>query len=92
MFHRLNEPATTVEVYLDGRPLAAAAGDTVATALLAAGVMTFGWTPPQGTPPSPSCMIGHCYRCMVEIDGMPYRQACQTIVADGMRIKRMVVA
>jgi NADH dehydrogenase/NADH:ubiquinone oxidoreductase subunit G len=34
-------------------------------------------------------MIGNCYDCLVEIDGMPYRQACLTIVADGMRIHRM---
>jgi NADH dehydrogenase/NADH:ubiquinone oxidoreductase subunit G len=35
-------------------------------------------------------MIGNCYECLVEIDGMPYRQACLTTVADGMRIRRPI--
>ena len=34
-------------------------------------------------------MIGNCYDCLVEIDGLPYRQACLTTVADGMRIRLM---
>jgi NADH dehydrogenase/NADH:ubiquinone oxidoreductase subunit G len=90
MFKYLYEPPFTVTVFLDGKPLSVAADDTVAAVLLAAGVTEFCSSPRHGSPRGPYCMIGNCYGCLVEIDGMPYRQACLTIVADGMRIRRMI--
>jgi predicted molibdopterin-dependent oxidoreductase YjgC len=33
-------------------------------------------------------MMGVCFECLMEIDGVPNRQACQVRVADGMRIRR----
>jgi D-hydroxyproline dehydrogenase subunit gamma len=90
MFNRLHEPPATVTVFLDGKPLSAAADDTVAAALLTAGVTEFCSAPRHGSSRGPHCMIGNCYGCLVEIDGMPYRQACLTTVADGMRIRRMI--
>lgn len=89
MFRRLHELSATVTAFLDDAPLCVAAGETVAAALLIAGVPVFHAAPRYGSPRGPHCMIGNCYDCLVEIDGMPYRQACLTIVADGMRIHRM---
>jgi D-hydroxyproline dehydrogenase subunit gamma len=89
MFRRLHEPSEVVTVFLDGQPLSVAAGDTVAAVLLTAGVTVFCAAPRHGSPRGPYCMIGNCYGCLVEIDGMPYRQACLTTVADGMRVQRM---
>ena len=88
MFRRLHDPAEIVTIYLDDAPLRVPAGETVAAALLAAGVAVFHSAPRHGTPRGPYCMIGNCYECLVEIDGMPYRQACLTTVADGMRVQR----
>jgi NADH dehydrogenase/NADH:ubiquinone oxidoreductase subunit G len=88
MFRRLHEPSATITIYLDDTPLHVAPGDTVAAALLAAGILVFRAAPRHGSPRGPHCMIGNCYECLVEIDGMPYRQACLTIVAEGMRIRR----
>ncbi|OXC76983.1 Opine oxidase subunit C [Caballeronia sordidicola] len=31
-------------------------------------------------------MMGACFECLVEIDGMPSRQSCLVTVQDGMRI------
>ena len=39
MFQRLTRPAEPVEIYFEGRCLEARAGDSVAAALLAAGVV-----------------------------------------------------
>jgi predicted molibdopterin-dependent oxidoreductase YjgC len=89
MFRRLHERPATVTVFLDDAKLSAAAGDTVAAALLTAGVTVFRAAPRHGSPRGPHCMIGNCYDCLVEIDGLPYRQACLTTVADGMRIRLM---
>lgn len=33
-------------------------------------------------------MMGTCFECLVEIDGEPNRQACLTLVREGMDIKR----
>ncbi len=89
MFHRLHEPTARVTIFLDEEPLQAAAGDSVAAALLGAGVTTFCSAPRHGSARGPYCMIGNCYGCLVEIDGVPYRQACLAPVADGMHIRRM---
>jgi D-hydroxyproline dehydrogenase subunit gamma len=89
MFRRLHEPPATVTLFLDDVPLTAAAGETVAAALLTAGVTVFRAAPRRGNPRGPYCMIGNCYDCLAEIDGLPYRQACLTTVAEGMRIHLM---
>ena len=73
----------------EGRPLDAAPGDSVAAALLAAGVVDFRDTPVSGSARGPFCMMGACFDCLVEIDGHPNRQACMVAVSDGMAVRRM---
>lgn len=63
-------------------------GDSVAAALLAAGVTTLRETPVSGTPRAPYCMMGVCFDCLVEIDGVGNRQACLTMVSEGMQVRR----
>ncbi len=87
MFARTTE-APTVGITFDGVPIAAQAGDTVAAALLAAGVAHFRDTPVSGTARGPWCMMGACFDCLVSIDGEPARQACMVVVAPGMRVER----
>jgi hypothetical protein len=59
----------------------------VAAALLAAGVSRFRATPVSGAARAPFCMMGACFECLVEIDGVPSRQACMVEVKAGMRIR-----
>ena len=75
-----------VGLTVDGRPLAACAGETVATALLAAGIRSVRRSAVLGAPRGPFCLMGVCQECLVAIDG---RQAlgCQVTVADGMRVE-----
>ena len=88
MFARLpdTEARDVVPIVIDGTPFDARAGDTVAAALLAAGIDTFRTTPVGGAPRGPYCLMGACFECLVENDGQPNRQACMTRVAPGMRI------
>ena len=79
-------PAADVPLTIDGAPFVARAGDTVAAALLAAGVQVFRTTPVSAAPRGPYCLMGTCFECLVEIDGEPNRQACMTPVAPGMRV------
>jgi predicted molibdopterin-dependent oxidoreductase YjgC len=86
MFSRLPDDRQVVTVVVDGTPVAARAGDTVAAALLGAGVHAFRATPVSGAPRGPFCMMGACFDCVVTIDGRHNVQACLTRVADGMRV------
>jgi predicted molibdopterin-dependent oxidoreductase YjgC len=87
MFARLpDETAALVTVVIDGTPVSARAGDSVAAALLCAGVHAFRATAVSGAPRGPFCMMGACFDCAVTIDGEPGMQACLVRVADGMRI------
>jgi len=90
-FRRLEESNTTwVEILIDGQTVRAREGESVAAALLAAGLRSCRTTPISGTPRAPYCMMGVCYECLVEIDGVPNRQSCQIPVQAGMQIRRQI--
>ena len=87
MFRRLPEAAgDTVAFTLNGAPMTARAGDTVAAALLATGVSYCRTTPVSGTRRASYCMMGVCFECLVTIDGVGNRQACLIAVREGMRV------
>ncbi len=77
-----------VHIAFEGEPLVARPGDTVAAALLAGDHWQCRTTPVSGGPRGPFCMMGVCFECLVEIDGVANRQACMTEVRDGMTIRR----
>jgi predicted molibdopterin-dependent oxidoreductase YjgC len=66
--------------------LKARPGETVASCLLRNGVTRFRTTPVSGAARMPFCMIGHCFECLVEIEGLGSRQSCLTAVLEGMQI------
>lgn len=86
MFVSVVSLARTFNISFDGHPIQARQGETVAACLLRAGVTAFRRTPVSGAPRLPYCMIGHCFDCLVEIDGQGSRQACLVEVEDGMCI------
>jgi len=88
MFRRLDDTADEIRFEYEDRTIAARPGDSVAAALLAAGVTTLRATPVAGTPRAPYCMMGICFECLMEIDGVGNRQACLTPVAEGMRVRQ----
>jgi predicted molibdopterin-dependent oxidoreductase YjgC len=89
MFRRLPDPgAVDVALVVDGVACTARAGDTVAAAMLATGLLACRTTPVSGAPRGPYCLMGVCFDCLVTIDGAPNRQACLVPVADGMRVER----
>jgi hypothetical protein len=76
-----------IDVEFDGRRLAVLGQRSVAAALLAAGVSRFRSTPVSGAPRAPYCMMGVCFECLLEIDGVANRQACLVPVESGMKIR-----
>jgi D-hydroxyproline dehydrogenase subunit gamma len=88
MFRRLPDAKEmTVDVTIDGRSEKVRAGDTVAAALLSAGVLTSRVSDVSGTPRAPYCMMGVCFECLVTVDGVGNRQGCLIPVRAGMRIE-----
>lgn len=68
-------------------PITASAGDSVAAALLAAGIRVCRTTPVSGAPRGPYCMMGVCFECLVRIDGVGNRQGCLVPVREGMMVE-----
>jgi NADH dehydrogenase/NADH:ubiquinone oxidoreductase subunit G len=77
-------PAVTILV--DGAPISAHEGETVAGALLASGRRIFRHTR-HGQPRGLYCGIGVCFDCVVTVDGTPGVRACLTPVSAGMVVE-----
>ncbi|ODT66482.1 MAG: hypothetical protein ABS75_27300 [Pelagibacterium sp. SCN 63-23] len=75
-----------VDIIVNGRPISARSGDSVAAALLAAQALQFRTAPTTGTPRGPYCLMGVCFECLVTIDGRANRQACMIPVRPGMTV------
>lgn len=79
------ERGPAISVTVDGVPLPAYQGETLAAAMLAAGRRVFRYAPRTGSPRGLFCGMGVCYDCLMVVDGRPNVRACMTPVADGMR-------
>lgn len=76
-----------VHMTLDGEPLTARPGDTVAAALLAHSGAASRQSV-NGSSRTAFCMMGVCFDCLIEVDGQPNTQGCMTLVRDGMALRR----
>jgi aerobic-type carbon monoxide dehydrogenase small subunit (CoxS/CutS family) len=79
-------PPATITVKINGQPVQAVAGDTVAGLLLAQGIRVFRHTS-DGTPRGLFCGMGICYDCLVTVNDVPHIRACMTPVAEAMAIE-----
>lgn len=69
----------------EGKHLVGQEGDSIASALIANGIDSFGQTE-KGSPRGIFCAIGKCSACMVEVNGIPNVRACLTPLQQGMKI------
>ena len=76
-----------VSFTFEGRPITAHQGETLAAALLAAGITSFGATR-EGQPRMPLCNMGTCFDCAVTVDGQRLVRACLTDVCEGLCVTR----
>ena len=75
------------EIDVDGEKIIAFEGETVASALIAAGRRTFRRTTKKNHNRGMYCGIGLCYECMMVINGVPNTRACQTLATPGCRVE-----
>ena len=81
------ERGPQVVLTLDGRPVTAYEGESVAALMLAEGITATRVTR-GGEPRGVYCGMGVCFDCLVVVDGVPNTRACVTWVRDGMTVER----
>ncbi|MEK8145503.1 (2Fe-2S)-binding protein [Streptomyces sp. M10(2022)] len=79
-------PQAQFEFSIDGRPVNALPGQSVAAALWAAGILTWRTTRVNGQPRGAFCGIGSCFDCLATVNGRPNRRACLLPVRPGDRV------
>jgi sarcosine oxidase subunit alpha len=73
----------------DGKPVAGLEGDTIGSALFAAGRRTFSRSFKYHRPRGLMCCAGQCPNCLVQVDGAPGVRACTEPLREGMRVEHM---
>jgi sarcosine oxidase, subunit alpha len=79
-------------ITVDGRPLEALEGESLAAALWAGGHIAIHHDSDSNTFRGMYCGIGHCYECRVTVDGVPDVRSCLVQVRDGMCVSLHTVA
>ena len=88
MFKKQYESHETVSIIFEGDNIDVEKGQTVASALLVEANTVFRSSVVSGQPRGPYCMMGVCFECLIEIDGIPNQRACMIPVREAMKIKR----
>ena len=89
MFRKIDSGALDqVTISFEGAQIKADRGQTLATALLAAGIGPFRTSVVTGEPRAPYCLMGVCFECLLTVDGVQNRQSCLIEVCDGMVVSR----
>lgn len=92
VFSKVNadDDRRTIIVEIDGREVSCLEGDTVAAVVILNGPQPYRRSILSGTARAPYCMMGICFECLIEIDGVPNQQGCLRNVEQGMVIKRQL--
>jgi 2Fe-2S iron-sulfur cluster binding domain len=90
MFRKLHEPdpGRQITIDIDGVPAAAEPGESVAAVLLRQAEPWSRLTPVAQRKRAPYCMMGVCFDCLAEVDGVASVQTCLKPVRNGMRVAR----
>ena len=77
-----------VNFTLDGEAMHAESGQTIAAALMNAGIVSWRTTRFGERPRGILCGIGACYDCLLTLNGEPNVRACVTRVEPGDDVRR----
>ena len=91
MFRKLHESEPGVlTINIDGVPAVAEPDESVAAVLLRQAEPWSRLTPVSQSKRAPYCMMGVCFECLAEGDGVASVQACLKQVCGGMRVSRQL--
>ena len=88
MLKRLQKTQDKVVTWFEENPVQAQEGESVAAALLIAGVKYLRNAQVSAKPRMPYCWMGVCFECLLEIDGAQNQQSCLITVKEGMHVRR----
>ena len=82
------ESRTTQEFLIsaNGRPVPARAGQSVAGALMEAGIRSWRLTRKDSKPRGLFCGIGVCFDCLITVAGVPDQRACLVQTTPGLEV------
>ena len=75
------------DILVDGEPLQAFEGESIATVLLAHGRPVLRLTPKRAQPRGLLCGMGVCFDCLVTVDSVPNVRGCVSSARPGMRVE-----
>jgi|MudIll2142460700_1097286.scaffolds.fasta_scaffold873710_2 sarcosine oxidase subunit alpha len=75
------------EIVVDGQKVQAYQGETLAVALLAAGIRSFEHSQKEYSPGRLFCGMGVCQQCLVTVNGQSSCQACRTLAQPDMIVE-----
>jgi NADPH-dependent 2,4-dienoyl-CoA reductase/sulfur reductase-like enzyme len=86
---RLPDPrfAPDCAILVDGRRVLAREGESVTSALLAAGEPLITRSAKYHRPRGPFCLSSSCASCLVRVDGVPNVRACETPCREGLQVE-----
>lgn len=80
------ERGRPVTLWLEGKPVIAYEGETVATVVVCELALATRRTV-HGAPRGLYCGMGFCFDCLIVVNGVPNIRACVTLVVNGMRVE-----
>lgn len=83
---KLFQRGRPIQIEVDGEPVQAFDGETIAAALIASGRKVFRHTS-SDRPRGIFCGMGACFDCVVQVDDDPSVRSCITPVRAGMKIR-----
>jgi predicted molibdopterin-dependent oxidoreductase YjgC len=84
----LDQDREAIALSVDGQEVAAKRGDTVLTAILAAGLGAVRRSEFGDGPRAGFCWMGACQDCWIIVEDLGTRRACTTPAEPGMRVVR----
>jgi len=79
----MTDRTSSFTIELDGQPIDVQPGQSVAAALIAAGIRSWRRTRAGDRPRGVFCGIGVCFDCLATINGRPNLRACLVEAASG---------
>jgi aerobic-type carbon monoxide dehydrogenase small subunit (CoxS/CutS family) len=77
-------------IQVNGNPVMAYPGETLATVILAAGWKMFRHTTLSGEPRGPFCGMGLCFDCLVTVNKRQNVRSCVTLAQPGDEVERQI--
>ncbi|WP_328330284.1 FAD-dependent oxidoreductase [Kribbella sp. NBC_00382] len=81
------QPGEPIEITVDGQPVKALPGQSVAAALMADGRDSWRTTRSGDRARGVFCGIGSCFDCLVVVNGLPDVRACQRVLRPGDQVE-----